>query len=681
MAIRNGRFDGRLRRWRLDIAAMISRWWPAFSIRRSGACVVALTALLGAATPAQAAPKKKKPAPAPDPATPDKVIPAPVDKPDPGADIIFEDFEHGYGNWIAVGPAFGGEPVMSDATLKKLGIENAYGHGVATSKSDGDEPQGILLSPEFRVDRRYMTFRIAGGRYERSTCLDLIVNGRVVKSATGDNSDKLAETTWDLKEWAGQRAKLRITDAASGEWGHITVDRIVQTNTPGKLLVEAPLYEEKLRPQYHFTARQWTVDRLNPGQREEGWINDLNGLIYYDGEYHLFAQRWAKCWLHAVSKDLVHWKELEPAFWEEKLDSGVQSGTCVIDTQNTSGLGTTANPPMVAFWSRFDNRSQCLSYSLDKGRTWKLYDKNPLFEFPERDPKVFWHEPTKRWVMMLYGNHAYHIFTSPNLLEWTNQKSEITDCFECPDFFELPVDGSKDKRKWVLVRGNGRYSLGSFDGVKFTEETPQIPCDAGPNFYATQSWENARDGRRVQAAWMRGGVYPDMPFNQQISFPCELTLKTTPEGVRLFRQPVKEIASLHGEGFTGTDLTLPLKELNDLIPATGFNSEKSGRDCLHIVAKVEIPEHSKLSFNLRGTTIAFNSKSLLVGDAKKDVAGQIEQIEILLDRTSIEVFVNGGELSYSACVLPQNDELTTKAEGAEVKFPEIKVFSVKSAWK
>jgi sucrose-6-phosphate hydrolase SacC (GH32 family) len=126
--------------------------------------------------------------------------------------------------------------------------------------------------------------------------------------------------------------------------------------------------------------------------RQEGWLNDLNGLIYYRGEYHLFAQRWNKCWIHAVSTNLVHWTELEPAFCEEQLDSGVQSGTCVADTANTPGLGTDPqHPPLIAFWSRNDNRSHCISYSLDRGRTWQHYEKNPILVYPERDPKVFWH--------------------------------------------------------------------------------------------------------------------------------------------------------------------------------------------------------------------------------------------------------------------------------------------------
>ncbi len=153
------------------------------------------------------------------------------------------------------------------------------------------------------------------------------------------------------------------------------------------------------------------------------------------GEYHLFAQRWAKCWLHAVSRDLVHWTELEPAFWEDWQGAGDQSGTCVVDYKNTSGLSPNpANPAMVAFYPRWDNRSQCIAYSLDHGRSWKHYEKNPVLVYPERDPKVFWYSPSNRWVMMLYGDGQYHILTSTNLLNWKDERHPIKNSFECPDF-------------------------------------------------------------------------------------------------------------------------------------------------------------------------------------------------------------------------------------------------------
>jgi sucrose-6-phosphate hydrolase SacC (GH32 family) len=404
-------------------------------------------------------------------------------------------------------------------------------------------------------------------------------------------------------------------------------------------------------------------------------LNDLNGLIYYDGEYHLFAQRWAKCWIHAVSPDLVHWTELEPAFWEEKAGSGVQSGTCVIDYHNTSGLSPDpSTPPMIAFWPRFDNRTQCLSYSLDHGRTWKAYAKNPILVHPERDPKVFWYGPGNHWVMMLYGDSQYHVLTSTNLLDWKDEHKPIKDSFECPDFFELPVDGNRDNLKWVLVQGSGKYSIGSFDGTEFKEETARFSCDIGPNFYATQTWGNTEtgDGRRIQAAWMREPSFPEMPFNQQVSFPCELTLRTTPNGPRLFRQPISENALLHNgldswtNRFLRAGQTLPL--------------EPSGR-LFHVRAAVSIPSGAKLTFNIRGIPVILTSKTIESGTSPAPVQDQIKTVEFLVDRASIETFVNQGEISSTRFVLPSENGLSVKAEGDSVTIQSITVYPLNSAWK
>ena len=439
-------------------------------------------------------------------------------------------------------------------------------------------------------------------------------------------------------------------------------------------MTKEPLYKESLRPQFHFTARQWTENRLNPVEHQEGWLNDLNGLIYYDGEYHLFAQRWATCWIHAVSRDLVHWTELQPAFWEETPGSGVQSGTCVVDYQNTSGLSQNkATPPMVAFWSRFDNHSQCICYSLDHGRTWKRYEKNPIMDYPERDPKVFWYAPGKHWVMMLYGNGQYHVLTSPNLLDWKDAEKPIPDSYECPDFFELPLDGNRKNRKWVLIQGSGKYSIGSFDGSEFKEETPRYSCDVGPNFYATQTWANTDtgDGRRIQTAWMRGSAFPGMPFSQQITFPCELTLRTTPKGPRIFREPIHEITHLHERHDTWTNRTL---KDNEVLPL-----EPSG-ELFHIRAEVRIPEGAKLTFKLRGVPLILTTNTIASGTDPTHVATEVKTVEILVDRGSIEAFVNRGEVSSSRFVIPNGIGLSLKAEGGPVTIQSLTVYKLKSAW-
>ncbi|MES2571961.1 MAG: glycoside hydrolase family 32 protein [Verrucomicrobiota bacterium] len=580
----------------------------------------------------------------------------------------------GYGEWKTTGTAFRKGTASGDL-LSKLEIENARGSVVLSSEIEGDAPTGTLTSPAFTIQLPYLSFRIAGGDYEQSTCLNLLVDGKVVRSATGWNSDRLTPASWDVRSFAGKEARIQVVDEASGQWGHLNVEHLVQTDEPECLpLATQPLYQESLRPQFHFTARQWTMNRLNPGQREEGWINDLNGLIYYEGEYHLFAQRWAKCWLHAVSKDLIHWTELEPAFWEESLGSGVQSGTCVIDYKNSSGLSPDpANPAMIAFWSRFDNRTQCLSYSLDRGRTWKPYDKNPFLLFPERDPKVFWYAPGNHWVMMLYGNQQYHIFTSKNLLDWKDEHHPLPNSFECPDFFELAVDGDGKNKKWVLIQGNGNYSIGTFNGTEFREETKRRPCDVGPHFYATQSWHNTEtgDGRRIQTAWMRGADFIDMPFSQMISFPCELTLHTTPDGLRVFRKPIVEIAKLHRGEEKWTNRTLAANQTLRLAP--------SGQ-LFHLTAEVDIPEGSRLIFHLRGVPVVLTSTTLESGHQPASVQGRIRKVEFLIDRTSFEAFANEGEISSTRYALPKGNGLWVKAEGGAATIKSLTLYPLNSAW-
>lgn len=591
-------------------------------------------------------------------------------------DIAIGHFEKGnYGDWTATGTAFARGPAAQGEMLRQLEIENAGDNQVVSSEMEGDGPHGTLTSPEFEIARNYIAFRIGGGDYERFTCVNLVVDGKVVHSATGWRSDRLVPASWDVRSLRGRKAQIQIVDEASGDWGHINISRIVQTDAPERLpIATGPLYQEALRPQFHFTARQWGMSRLNPGMQQEGWINDLNGLIYYDGEYHLFAQRWAKCWLHAVSRDLVHWTELEPAFWEEWEGCGDQSGTCVVDYQNTSGLSPSAsNPPMVAFYPRWDNRSQCISYSLDHGRSWKRYEKNPVLVHAERDPKVFWYAPGKHWVMMLYGDGKYHVLTSTNLLSWRDEHHPIADSFECPDFFELPVDGDRSRMKWVLIQGNGNYSIGTFDGTEFKEETPRHPCDVGPNFYATQSWHNTEtgDGRRIQVAWMRGSDFPNMPFSQQISFPCELTLHNTGEGLRIFRKPIAELATLYRGMDQWTNLTLRASQTLPMEP--------SGQ-LFHVKARVAIPKGAKLIFNILGNRVTLTSNSVESGNAAVTVANEIKTVDVLIDRGSIETFANEGELSSTRFALPRENGLSVTAEDGQVSIDSITVHILNSVW-
>lgn len=578
-----------------------------------------------------------------------------------------------YAPWTAEGNAFTKGPA-SGKTLRQLEISHNRSEAVITSEKEGDQPTGTLTSPEFTIERPFIAFRIGGGDYRGTTCINLIIEGKLVRTATGHRSDVLAPTNWDVKQYRNQKAQIQIVDLEQGDWGHINVDNLTQTDTPEKAPWNEPLYQEQWRPQVHVTARYWNDKKVNPVEHQEGWINDLNGLIYYEGEYHMFAQRWATCWLHFVSKDLVHWTELEPAFFEESHRSGIQSGTTVIDYKNTSGLGKDPkNPPMIAFWSRFDNKSQCLHYSLDKGRTWTFYPKNPFMTKPERDPKVFWYEPGGHWVMVMYGDGKYHILNSKNLLDWQDTGHPIPNSFECPDMFELPIDGDAKNKKWVLIQGSGEYTLGSFDGKQFKEESPRLTCDLGPNFYATQSWHNmdTGDGRRVQAAWMRGSRFPNMPFSQQVSFPCELTLRTTKDGLRVFRQPIAELAKLHaGEAKRGPISLKPGRP--DQIAEKG--------DLFRIRCLVSIPEGAKLEFDIRGEKVTIERQAITNGTAKSKTIEPITEIELLIDRASVELFVNKGELSSTRFVLPEGTGISMKAEGGEVTVQSLVLNPLKSIW-
>lgn len=325
------------------------------------------------------------------------------------------------------------------------------------------------------------------------------------------------------------------------------------------------------RPTYHFSPAR-------------NWMNDPNGLVYFDGEYHLFFQynpygdRWGHMnWGHAVSRDLVHWQEL-PIAIPETADVMAFSGSAVVDWNNTSGLGLSGKPPMVAIYTGHNPKaklqSQYIAYSNDRGRTWKSYGEVLNIGSPEfRDPKVFWHEPTKRWVMVtvLAVENRAAIFTSPDLKHWTfastfGPAGGRGKNWECPDLFELPVEGgAPGEKRWVLginlgdnaVAGGsgGQYFVGDFDGKRFNTVTGW-PAEAkwtdyGADFYAAVSWNlPASDPRRIWIGWANDWRYaetiPTWPSRGLMTVPREVTLKKTVEGYVLAQSPVQEIASLHG---------------------------------------------------------------------------------------------------------------------------------------
>ena len=193
------------------------------------------------------------------------------------ADLVIGNFRGtNYDGWKTTGTAFNPGPA-SGPLLTRLEIENSLDDAVASSEREGDRPRGTLTSPEFKIARKYLSFRIGGGDYEHHTCLNLLVKGKVVRSATGWRSDRLVPASWDVGSLIGQSARVQVVDEASGDWGHINVEHIVQTDKPERLpTVTEPLYQESLRPQFHFTARQWTMDKLNPRERQEADVFSIS---------------------------------------------------------------------------------------------------------------------------------------------------------------------------------------------------------------------------------------------------------------------------------------------------------------------------------------------------------------------------------------------------------------------
>ncbi|MBE2998627.1 glycoside hydrolase family 32 protein [Nocardiopsis sp. HNM0947] len=333
-------------------------------------------------------------------------------------------------------------------------------------------------------------------------------------------------------------------------------------------------YDEDLRPQFHYSPT-------------EGDMADPNGLVYHDGEYHLFHQQWGT-WAHAVSPDLVHWEELPTALEHDELGQAL-SGSAVVDHDNTSGLFPEGEGGIVTVHTNTEGgEAQSIAYSED-GRTFERYDGNPVLPNDGRedfrDPQVFWHEQSGSWIMAVSSGQKVEIFGSPDLLEW-EKLSEFGDdqgmqtaVWECPELFELPVDGDPDDTRWVLAVSVGsseetggstaQYFVGDFDGETFTSDDPperERVVDAGQDFYAAQSFAEAPDDRRVWLAWVGNWAHPYAAptegWTNHMSVPREVTLRSTGDGdVELAQAPVDELDGLRGE-----PVHVPEGEIDGLVP-------------------------------------------------------------------------------------------------------------------
>ena len=386
----------------------------------------------------------------------------------------------------------------------------------------------------------------------------------------------------------------------------------------------------------------------------------------------------------------MHWEELDDALHPDALGS-IWSGSAIIDKNNTTGFKTGEEAPMVCIytsagglspWAKDKPFTQSLAYSNDRGRTFSLYEKNPVLENLKsynRDPKVFWHEESNQWVIVLYMDAGVMgFFTSPDLKSWELQ-SELKCFDECPELFSLPIDGDKNNQKWVLYGGKCDYYIGEFDGKKFIPESEVLHLNRGNCFYASQTFNNIpeEDGRRIQITWGRN-EFPGMPFNQMMDFPVVLTLRSTNEGIRMFAEPVEEIKNLYREEHRWMDKTLatdqnPLKNLQG--------------DLFDIEAEIEVGKAKTIAFLVRGIPVSYDVATQTLACQGMRAAlpasdGKIH-LRLLVDRTSIEIFGNHGYvyMPMKARFDDTNKTPTLSTRDGESQIQSLAVRELNSAWK
>jgi len=580
-------------------------------------------------------------------------------------DILIADFEgKDYGDWRIVDQATGG-----------------WGHINIDHIVQSDQKKDALRwdqKREITIENRYLNLPVVHRAAKRR--LTVIIDGQTIREFEIMLADAEPDF-WvflDVAAFKGKKATLVVDRLPEGSRG---LSAVVQADS---IQGAENLYREKLRQQFHFSSRR-------------GWNNDPNGLVFYQGEYHLFYQHnpygwdWGNMhWGHAVSKDLVHWQELPIAIYPQRFGDWVFSGSAIVDRENTAGFKKGAEDVLVAAYTS-TGRGEAIAYSNDRGRTFTEYEGNPVVKHRGRDPKLIWYAPGKHWVMAVYDEVdsqrgiAFH--TSVDLKNWQRQ-SWIEGYFECPEIFELPVDGDQNKRKWVVYAADGAYAIGRFDGKTFTTESGKHQFNYGNCFYASQTFNNIppEDGRRIQIGWGRVAT-PGMPFNQCMLFPCELTLRTTEEGMRMFAVPVKEIAALHGKKHVLKPQIVKPEE-NPLAEIKGELFDIRAEFEVPVAATAAgAPQPAEFGLTIRGVPVVYDvGKQALSCQGKtaplKPAEGKI-RLQVLVDRTTIEIFGNDGRVYMPIGTVAKDDDksLGVFTKGGNVKIGALEVCEVRSIWK
>ena len=461
------------------------------------------------------------------------------------------------------------------------------------------------------------------------------------------------------------------------------------------------MYHERNRPQFHFTSRR-------------GWLNDPNGCIWHDGLYHLYYQHnpfereWENMtWGHATSPDLLHWTEQAPVLFPDTLGT-MFSGSAVFDKDNTSGFGTKKNPPLVFAYTadRSDREVQCIAYSLDGGMTLHKYEGNPVIDSHDkwqthdtRDPRLFWWTPQPPlggemvngqwsmvngpgwWVLVLNERNGHSIYTSTNLRDWTYQ-SHVNGFWECPDLFPLPVDGNPNDVRWVMLGASNTYMIGRFDGKIFTPESGKHRFSTGA-IDAAQTFNNTPDGRRIQIGWANI-EHRGMPFRGQMLLPTELTLRTTKDGIRLVSKPIAEVSSLLKPLYT-SDKTMSEQEANEALDKT-LPLKGVGGSHLHATLNLTYATSAGLRFDGQNIIDYDLNRNTLNGQfySPQDPTSLSLTMDVYIDRTSIEVFIDDGLYSYSMerrrPIAAGGKQTGFEFWGTEISVTDLRLNAVESIW-
>jgi len=450
-------------------------------------------------------------------------------------------------------------------------------------------------------------------------------------------------------------------------------------------------------PQFHFS--------LNTPR-----ISGQSTLVYYEGEYHLFYRdfNFEKenkniLWKHSVSRDLIYWEpSLLAAVSGERIgtenDCIQFSGSIIVDKNNLTGLKKGAFPTFLCFYT--DNKfCQRMAYSNDKGCTWAKYESNPLIPYNSEEkyenPNVFWYNKGAKYIMLISRKQGetenlkgVFIYSSADLFHWKFE-SHLSLDVENPNLFCLPVNDQKNEYRWIMTGYGSYYFVGQFDGNKFTPESIQKSMDYGLDYFSPQICNGIHetDGRTIQIGWINGGRDPQALYNSQMAFPCELSMKKDSDGMLLIRKPLSELSILHMKERTF--------ENKDLIPGLNKNILNGIKgDCLHIKGVFEIKTANTFGIFIKysakvekkGIDINYNVKKEVISCLGKTVKllpedGKIK-LEILIDRTSVEVFCNGGKVVITKGMAPDPESkgLYLYNTGGELFVDNLQVYTLRSVY-